>query len=383
MLAIVLSFLFMTVEVIGGYIANSIAIYSDAAHLLTDVAGFLIALIATITSRQKGSRHLTFGYVRAEVLGALFSVLSLWIITVILFYEAFRRSIGWFNGHGEKVDGFFMFIVACFGILVNLSLGYLFQDEHGGALHPGHSHDHDHGNCTDSHDHKPVTTKATEITPLIANSNKTDHGHEHKHQHKATTEPVDHGHEHKHQQKTTTEPAPFAFIKQHDHDHNHKCTNDNHEHDHDHKPSNDSHKHDHGHKPSSDSHKHDHGHSDHDDLESYHHEKHDDHAAASHHGHGHGGDVNIEAAYMHVITDLIQSVGVAIAGAVLWRYPSFQIIDPLCTFVFGYVALSATIPLTKKIVMILFEGVPSNVRYGDSIVQLRLMFRCYDDAIGS
>jgi zinc transporter 2 len=364
LLAIVLSFLFMTVEFIGGYIANSIAIYSDAAHLLTDVAGFLIALIATITAKHRGSRHLTYGYVRAEVMGALFSIISLWIITAYLFYEASRRTLSWFRGNGEAVDGFFMFLVAVFGIMVNISLGLLFQDEHGGEFHPGHSHDHAHGSAIEGHhddnhghhdnDHghhnhnvKPTTTDSTEASPLLTIGS---------------------------QKSSNSDAQPFAFVKQqhqhdHDHDHNRKC--DNHQHDHDHKPVIDKHEHEHKHEHSSS----------HVDLESSYqnessatavhphhnatsssssHGNHDHHN--SHDGHGHGGDVNLEAAYMHVITDLIQSIGVAIAGAILWRYPSFQIIDPMCTFVFGYIALTATIPLTKKIVMILFEGVPSNVR---------------------
>ena len=75
----------------------------------------------------------------------------------------------------------------------------------------------------------------------------------------------------------------------------------------------------------------------------------------------HNSDVNIEAAYLHVITDLIQSVGVAIAGAVIWLYPSWQIIDPLCTFIFSIFALYSTLPLIRKVLMIFFEGVPTNV----------------------
>eukprot|EP01032_Pedospumella_encystans_P034007 gene34007-38438_t len=50
-LAICLSLVFMCIEIAGGYLANSIAIFSDAAHLLTDIAGFAIALIATIAAK--------------------------------------------------------------------------------------------------------------------------------------------------------------------------------------------------------------------------------------------------------------------------------------------------------------------------------------------
>ena len=118
-LAICLSLVFMIAEVIGGYVSNSIAIFSDAAHLLTDIAGFGIALIATITAKAPGSKHLTFGMARAEVFGALGSILSLWVITAFLLYAAFTRAYGWFTGNPEKIDGFIMFLIACFGILVS------------------------------------------------------------------------------------------------------------------------------------------------------------------------------------------------------------------------------------------------------------------------
>ncbi len=45
-------------------------------------------------------------------------------------------------------------------------------------------------------------------------------------------------------------------------------------------------------------------------------------------------DVNIHAAYLHVMTDLLQSVGVAIAGGFIYFYPEYQIVDPMCTFLF-------------------------------------------------
>ena len=50
-------------------------------------------------------------------------------------------------------------------------------------------------------------------------------------------------------------------------------------------------------------------------------------------------DVNIQAAYLHVITDLIQSVGVALAGALIWWKPEWQILDPICTFIFSILVL--------------------------------------------
>lgn len=339
MLAIGLSLVFMIAEAIGGYLAHSIAIFSDAAHLLTDIAGFIIALIATLAAKSPGTKHMTYGLARAEVFGALASVLSLWVITAILFYAAMIRAIKWFNNTAEDVDGLLMFIVACFGVLVNIALGCIFHEDHGGSFHPGHSHDHAHDTESDEHHHghghshksSHKESTSTEKQPLLKTS-----GNPSSYQSQEETDHHDHGHEHKHHDHD---------HEQHDHEDGHHEHDHGHDHGHDkHASSHDSHKFDH---QSSHSGHHKHGHKD------------------SHHGHGHTSveptDVNIEAAYLHVLTDLIQSVGVAIAGLLLWLFPHWQIIDPLCTFIFSVVALYSTVPLIRRVFMILFEGIPAHV----------------------
>ena len=146
-IAIVLSSIFCVVEVVGGLWSNSLAILTDASHLLTDIAGFAIALIATIVAKRAACKKYTYGLVRAEVFGALLSVMTLWIITAILLYSAYFRAYGWFAGEPEVVNGELMFYVALFGVAVNICLATVFHEEHGGAFH---SHDHAHG---DEHSH--------------------------------------------------------------------------------------------------------------------------------------------------------------------------------------------------------------------------------------
>ena len=73
-------------------------------------------------------------------------------------------------------------------------------------------------------------------------------------------------------------------------------------------------------------------------------------------------DANLQAAYLHVLTDLIQSIGVAFAGLVVWVKPHWQIVDPICTFVFSILVLSYTIPLIQRITHVLMEGKPEHVR---------------------
>jgi zinc transporter 2 len=69
----------------------------------------------------------------------------------------------------------------------------------------------------------------------------------------------------------------------------------------------------------------------------------------------------MESAYLHVITDLIQSIGVAIAGLIIWVKPNWQIMDPICTFIFSILVLYSTIPLVMRVFHIFMEGTPSHV----------------------
>ena len=65
-------------EVIGGVLAQSLAIISDAAHLLSDLSGFMISLISIYLAQRKASHKFTFGFARAEIIGALTSVMLIW-----------------------------------------------------------------------------------------------------------------------------------------------------------------------------------------------------------------------------------------------------------------------------------------------------------------
>ena len=89
--ASVLCLLFMIAEVVGGVLSNSLAIATDAAHLLTDFASFLISLFAIWMAAKPKSQKMSFGWHRAEVLGATVSVLMIWLVTGILVYLAILR----------------------------------------------------------------------------------------------------------------------------------------------------------------------------------------------------------------------------------------------------------------------------------------------------
>nr|KJB08894.1 hypothetical protein B456_001G112900 [Gossypium raimondii] len=66
-------------------------------------------------------------------------------------------------------------------------------------------------------------------------------------------------------------------------------------------------------------------------------------------------NINLQGAYLHVVADLIQTVGVMITGAVIWIKPKWLIVDLLCTLIFSTVALSTTLPMLRDIFSILME----------------------------
>ena len=91
--------------------ANSLAIATDAAHLLTDFASFLISLFSIWMASKPASVRMNFGWHRAEVIGATVSVLLIWVVTGILVYMAVQRIIS----KEYEVDATIMLITSGIG----------------------------------------------------------------------------------------------------------------------------------------------------------------------------------------------------------------------------------------------------------------------------
>ncbi|KAE8890411.1 hypothetical protein PF005_g17962 [Phytophthora fragariae] len=273
-LACVCSLLFMCAEIVGGFLAGSLAIMTDAAHLLSDVAGFCISLFAIWVGTLPASKRLSFGFQRAEVIGAVTSVLVIWVLTGVLVYAAVERFMECLQPNPtEHVNGKLMFIVACIGLVVNLILMQILG--HGHSHGGGGGHGHSHGSGSHGHGHGDSSSS----------SDEEGHGHAHG----------GHGHSH------------------------------------------------------------------------------------AGHGHSHGADLekgekadkpqtkkklenlNIQAAYIHALGDFIQSVGVCIAGALIWYKPEWQIADPIATFIFSVLVLATTIGIVRDSIHVLMEGTPDGI----------------------
>jgi cobalt-zinc-cadmium efflux system protein len=114
--ALILTATYMVAEVVGGLLTGSLALLSDAAHMLTDVAGLAIALAAMRLARRPADARRTYGYHRFEILAAAFNAVVLFGVALYILYEAYRR----FTGPPPEVHSVAMLIVAAIGLAVNL-----------------------------------------------------------------------------------------------------------------------------------------------------------------------------------------------------------------------------------------------------------------------
>lgn len=201
--------LFMVIEIVGGILAGSIAILSDAAHMLSDLLGFVISIVSVWISGFPANKKHSYGFHRAGVIGALGSVMVIWMLTAFLIYFAVMRAI---HIDQIQVEGKLMFYVACFGLGTNLIMVKVLHGDHGGhGHHHCHSHGHSHELESHHHDHH--------------HSHKDkEHGYKHeKHHHNH------HKHEHDQKDKSKNEKE---HCHHHDHDHDHHQIHEIKHHDH-------------------------------------------------------------------------------------------------------------------------------------------------------
>ncbi|KAL4565072.1 hypothetical protein LXL04_029154 [Taraxacum kok-saghyz] len=248
---VILCVIFMSVEVVGGIKANSLAILTDAAHLLSDVAAFAISIFSVWASGWEATPRQSYGFFRIEILGTLVSIQIIWLLTGILVYEAIERLL-----YGTlEVQGSLMFGISAFGLVVNIIMIFVLGHEH------GHGHSHGHGVSVTTHDHH--------------------HGHDDDHHH--------HGHGHDQNQ-----PLLKTYSSQETKEKKR-------------------------------------------------------------------GNINVQGAFLHVLGDIIQSIGVMIGAGVIWYNPNLKIIDPICTLLFSVIVLYTTINMLRDILEVLMESTPREI----------------------
>ncbi|KAL4497071.1 hypothetical protein ABPG72_002227 [Tetrahymena utriculariae] len=447
LLASIIALIFLIIEVVGGVLSGSLAILSDAAHMFSDLSGFFISIFSVWIGQRPASSKLSYGYHRAEVIGAMASIVLIWGLTILLLYEATHRVIT-----KEAVnEPLYMLITAGFGLFCNIVMAKVLHSapghSHHGCSHGhshGHSHDHHHSHDHD-HDHD--------------HHHDHDHDHDHDHNHDNKHHSHDHSHKSKKNQKNkgsskcsshddnsnkfdsdqqnnqqagncqTQEDKKSKnnesnqITKQHSHDHEHEH---NHDHDHDH-----DHKHSHENKEDNKYNKKKHGHSNncshqHSDEENKVIEKNqkdqydsntniivdktvnsnvlninaESYLMNTENNVENEGSIvntknkqnkksknlsvisakenyNLRAAMIHVIGDIIQSIGVLIAALLIYflggrdGFNYWHLADPICTYIFSILVLFTTVPVCRDCIRVLMEGSPKEINIQDFKEQLQ------------
>jgi cobalt-zinc-cadmium efflux system protein len=111
---------FAVVEVAAGFLSNSLALVSDAGHMLTDSLSLGLAAFAAWLSRRPPSAQHSYGLARAEVVAALINSLLMLALVSFIVYEAWQRF-----SQPREVQGTTVFVVALIGLTVNLAVGWL------------------------------------------------------------------------------------------------------------------------------------------------------------------------------------------------------------------------------------------------------------------
>lgn len=121
-IGIALNVLFVLVEAFYGWMADSLALLSDAGHNLSDVLGLLLAWGGYYLARLRPSRSHTYGFGRATIMAALFNALLLLVAVGAITWEAFDRF-----AHPVEIQGMTVIVVAAIGVLVNGVTAWLFM----------------------------------------------------------------------------------------------------------------------------------------------------------------------------------------------------------------------------------------------------------------
>ncbi|XP_003230012.3 probable proton-coupled zinc antiporter SLC30A3 [Anolis carolinensis] len=228
-IACAVCFLFMLGEVIGGYLAHSLAIMTDAAHLLTDMGSMGVSLFSLWVSTRPATRTMTFGWHRTETLGALASVLSIWTVTAVLVYLASARIIS----NDYEIEAPAMLGTSACAVGVNIIMAYLLHQS-------GSPHGH-HGLSQSGYERIGESPCGPPLAPR--------------------------------------------------------------------------------------------------------------------------GNTSVRAAFVHVVGDLLQSIGVFVAATVIYFKPQYKIADPVSTFLFSVFVLGSTATILRDVFRVLMEGAPRGVEF--------------------
>jgi cobalt-zinc-cadmium efflux system protein len=128
LMALALTSAILVAEVVGGFISNSLALLADAGHMLTDVLALALAYVALGLATRPATPHKTYGWYRIEILAALINGVTLVVIALVIFWEAYGRF-----KEPPEVATVTMLAIATIGLVAN-AVGIRFLSGHGHSL---------------------------------------------------------------------------------------------------------------------------------------------------------------------------------------------------------------------------------------------------------
>ncbi|ODQ55492.1 cation efflux protein [Saitoella complicata NRRL Y-17804] len=294
---------FFFLEIIVGYAVHSLALVADSFHMLNDVMSLLVALYAVkLASSTESSPKYTYGWQRAEILGALVNGVFLLALCLSIFMEAVQR----FFEPQVITNPLLILVVGSAGLASNIVGLFLFHDH--GHGHGGHSHGHSQGHDSSS-DNGDIESVLPETVVARHSQNRA---HQKGHQHRLSFSSADDIYVHPAQNRRHIHDVAderTALLNDHS-EHNHAKPKDN----------------------------------------------------GKGHGHSHG-NLNMQGVFLHVLGDALGNVGVIATALFIWKtdFTWKYYADPVISLVITCIIFSSALPLCKSASLILLQGVPAGI----------------------
>lgn len=301
---IIVCFIFICVELIGGILADSIAILADASHLLCDLAGFSLSLFAVHIAQRRPSDKMTFGFHRVEILGAITSVLMIIVLAGVLVYNATLRILN----PPKDLNPDFMLYTSLFGLGCNVVIALILQVDE--VKDPTEIIEE---SKKTSADHEKYNTKIADqtnnvnIEEISTKNDSISQGNSEKqcNESKSTNDKIELSRFNFTTDELSLEVSLEKKRKVDEKSKNGTITNAS-------------------------------------------------NISANE-------SANVRATFIHILGDIIQSVGVVIASIIIKCQPTWIIVDPIITYVFALIVSCTTIGVLKDCIMVLLESVPEGV----------------------
>ena len=124
-ISLIVTFVVLIGEIVGGIVSNSLALLSDAGHVFTDVFSLGMSLLAILIMKKPADRRATYGYHRIGILAALINGVSLVVVALFIFIEAYQRIQA-----PPTVDTSLMLIIALIGLAGNIAIAFVLGHKH-------------------------------------------------------------------------------------------------------------------------------------------------------------------------------------------------------------------------------------------------------------